>query len=178
MRCRLVPRFFMATGALVLVLCGCAREPVYEGKSLSQWMDGGFEDASRALCDTGPAAANCIFAKLKREHPTHGYLARYRSACDKLPGFCKKELPRTKTPCFDEWRACNALLEIGPCVIPSLVAGLKDRNFLVRSACAQTLARFSQRGSDIHIAVASLQGALNDPDPGVRKAACAALRRS
>jgi hypothetical protein len=118
------------------------REPVYEGKPLSQWLDAGFEDASRVLNEVGPAAADSIFAKLKREHPKFGYRARYRVVWEELPGFCRRVLPRPRSAAFDEWRACHALLAIGRPVIPVLTQRAQDSNPLVRAASVQALAAF------------------------------------
>jgi len=168
--------------AVVLVLVGLfllagrsSREPIYEGKPLSQWLDGGYEDASRALYDVGPAAADSIFAKLKREHPKFGYWGRYRAAWEKVPAFARGLLPRPKTSGFDEWRACNALLAIGPSVIPRLATALKDSSFLVRSTSAETLGYFQKRGSNIRVAIPSLQVALNDPNLAIRHLAATVL---
>ncbi len=148
---------------------------VYEGKTLDSWLDAGYEDASRVLHELGPAAAECIFAKLKREDPEYGRWGRYRAVWKRCPAFCQKLLPRPRVSSFDDWRACNALLAIGPRAIPTLCASLKDRHFLVRAVSAQTLGLFRQRGSDIGAAWPALQAALHDPDAGVRHQAEAAL---
>jgi hypothetical protein len=181
----LVRRLWIAGFALVLILAGFfllagrqSRELIYEGKPLSQWLDGGYEDSSRALYDVGPPAADSIFAKLKREHPKYGYWGRYRSAWSKVPAFARGLLPRPKTTGFDEWRACNALLAIGPGVIPRLASALRDSSWLVRSTSAQTLGCFQERGSDIRFAVPFLQTALNDPDPATRYLAATVLSQS
>ncbi len=151
-------------------------DPVFEGKSVSQWLDAGFEDSSRALHELGPAAIDAIFVKLNAEHPRYGRQARYGQLWAKLP-WLHRRLPRPKVCAFDEWRACNALVAIGPRAIPRLTKALSDQSFLVRSTSAQALACFHERGSDLHAAFPALQLALQDRDPGVRQQAARALQR-
>ncbi len=167
----------LSCAGVATVLLGRARpaEPIYEGKPIGQWLDAGFEDASRVLYDAGPPAAQSIFEKLKREHPKFGRWGRYRSVWEKVPTFCRKFLPRPRSSGFDEWRASQLLLAIGPQVIPSLKESLADRHFLVRSVSAQTLGLFRQRGNKIQVAIPALEAALHDSDPAVRAQAALAL---
>jgi hypothetical protein len=165
--------------AIVGLLLFCARREkaddiVYEGKTLNHWLDGGFEDASRALYDVGPPAAKCVFAKLKREHPKYSRSAQYRSFWLKMPQSLRGVLPKPKPVSFDEWRACHALLAIGPGVIPSLGESLDNPDRLVRAVSAETLADFHQRGVRIDSALPALERALQDPDASVRKFAAQA----
>lgn len=147
----------------------------YEGKPVSAWLDNGFEDASRVLYELGPTSATFVFEKLRREHPKYGRRARYQSVWEKLPAWCRPLLPRPKPAGFDEWRACHALLAIGPSVIPLLGDSLGDGSFLVRSVSAETLVHFHERGRTIKAAYPALKRALHDSDPGVRKLARQAL---
>lgn len=152
-----------------------AEPPLYEGKTLDQWLDAGYEDSARVLYEIGPPAVDSIFAKLKREHPQYGRWGRYQWAWKKCPVFWQKLLPRPRVSGFDEWRACHALLAIGPQAIPSLRASLQDRHLLVRAVSAQALGLLHQRGANIRRAIPELQAALHDSDPGVRRQAALAL---
>ncbi len=159
----------------VLLYRSAPAEPIYEGKPVGQWLDSGFEDAARVLYDVGPPAAQSIFEKLKREHAAFGRWGRYRSVWEKLPAFCRKFLPRPRNSGFDEWRASQLLLAIGPQVIPSLKESLADPHFLVRTVSAQALGLFRQRGNKIQVAIPALEAALRDSDPAVREQAAFAL---
>ena len=148
---------------------------LFEGRSVDEWLNGGFVDASRALYELGPEAVPDIFKKLLWEHPRYGYWQRYRSVWQKFPAPCRHALPRPKTVSFDEWRACNALVVIGPRTIPRLALGLKHRRALVRSTSAQALSVLAQRGSDLASARQALEKALQDASPEVRRYAAQAL---
>ena len=163
-----------AVAAMVLLLASGRSNPQlsFEGKPLTQWLDNGFEDASRALYEIGPASASCIFEKLKTEHPEYSTRARYAAVFQRCPPVCRKFLPNPKRAGFDEHRASEALLAIGPAVVPVLSDALvRDDSFLVRSVSAQTLLRFQQRGRKIECAYPALRRALDDPDPEVQKTA-------
>lgn len=152
--------------------------PKFEDRSLEAWLDSGYEDASRALYEIGPAAVPGIFAKLRREHPQQGYWQHYRHFWQRLPGPCQKLLPRPKTASFDEWRASHALAAIGPSAVPAVSHALQDRNALVRSTAAQALAFFAEHGVKITTAYSALERAQRDKEPQVRQYAAQALRRS
>ncbi|HEY5914345.1 MAG TPA: HEAT repeat domain-containing protein [Verrucomicrobiae bacterium] len=173
---RLVLVVLMGSAAALCCVGGIgARERLYEGKPLDRWLDAGYEDVSRVCYEVGPVAAEAIFTKLKREHPRYGRWGHYRTFWDKMPLFCRKFLPRPRVSGFDEWRACHALLAIGPQVVPSLTVSLSDRHYLVRSVSAQTLGMFRQRGNNIRGALPALRVALRDPDVTVQEQAAAAV---
>lgn len=148
---------------------------VFEGRTVDQWLDCGYEDASRALHELGPAAVPAIFGKLQREHPRYGFWERYKGAWEKVPLKCRQILPRPRTVSFDEWRACNALIAIGPRAVPALTVTLGHRNWLVRSTSAQALGLLFRRGADISRAIPALRSALHDRNLQVRRQAAAAL---
>ena len=150
-------------------------EPVYASRHLSQWLDGGYEQASEALHEVGPAAVPVVFAKLRHEHPQEGSWQRYRRVWEKLPAKIQRLLPRPKTAGYDQWNACQALVEIGPRVIPTLAVNMKHHHLLVRCASAQALGVFRQRGADISIAVPALRMALDHPNRNLRREAAQAL---
>jgi HEAT repeat protein len=160
------------------VLVGWApNEPAYAGKSLNQWLDGGYEDAAVALREIGPDGVPCILAKLRREHPRWGRRQNYRKLCEKMPGVLQRHLPRPKSAAFDEYRACNALVDLGPQAIPAVSAGLQDDNPAVKIACAWALGVFHQRGANVKAAVPALTRALQDSRPEVRERAAWAIAR-
>ncbi len=150
-------------------------EPVYGGKTVGQWLDGGYEQASLALQEIGPSAAPYVLAKLRREDPRRGSLRRYHDLWDKIPSALHGLFPKPRAANFDELRACSALLELGPQVIPRLSAGLKDHNPAVREASAHALGSFRRQGKDIRRAIPSLVEDLNDPAVEVRTRAAWAL---
>jgi hypothetical protein len=145
---------FLTACSLAWAVFGTLRsapEPMYAGRPVSEWLDGGYEQISMAMHETGPAAAPCVFSKLRWEHPTYGHWTKYRKVRAKIPGVLQKCLPRPKSVSFDELTACNALLDIGPAVIPSLIAALKDPNPAVQLASAYALNAFRQQGRDIEL---------------------------
>ena len=150
-------------------------EPAYAGRPVRDWLDGGYEQLAWALHETGPTAAPVIFSKLRREHPEYGSWAKYRKLWGRAPGVIRPWLPAPKIANFDSDRACSALLEIGPSVIPSLAVGLKDPNPGVRLTCALALGCFRQRGSNIRSAMPALIQAQQDSNPEVRHGVSLAL---
>jgi len=152
-----------------------AHEPVYAGRPVSEWLDGGYEQISMAMHETGAPAATVVFSKLRREHPDYGARVKYRRLWTKTPGALHRFLPAPKATNFDELKACNALLDIGPAVIPCLTEGLTDRNEAVRLASALGLGHFQQRGSNISSALPNLHHAALDPNPQIRQEAASVL---
>ena len=174
---------YWAIGCLSLfgVILGLSRatprmnEPVYAGKTLDQWLEGGYEQASMALQEIGPPAAPYVLAKLRCEDPRCGSLQKYRDLWRRLPPTLRKIFPRPKAANFDELHACSALLELGPRAVPFLSAGLKDYNPVVREVSAHALGSLRHRGNDIRIALPALVQALGDPSAEVRTRATWAL---
>lgn len=75
----------------------------------------------------------------------------------------------------DQYRAVSALGELGPSAasaLPELMALLKHRESLVRSATIEALGKINP---DDKLVIAALIAALKDPDPRVRGAAAVAL---
>jgi hypothetical protein len=117
-------------------------EPVYAGKPLHLWLDDGYEPMSMALHEIGPAAAPFIFAKLRREDPDYGSWVMFQQIWRKTPGCVRNLLPVPRTSNFDRDRACSALLELGPGVIPQLRYAAEDHNRAVKIASTRVLSYF------------------------------------
>jgi hypothetical protein len=168
---------FAACALIAGLFCArpSAREPVYAGRPVSEWLDGGYEQISMAMHETGPSAAPVIFSKLRRDHPVYGSRAKYRRLWSRAPEGLQRFLPRPKAGSFDELTACNALLDIGPAVIPYLATGLEDPNEGVRLVSALALSQFCQRGSNIQPALPSLARATRDRNTVVRQEAASML---
>jgi hypothetical protein len=174
---------YSAMGALLLlslavVASGFASrtpDPVYAGRPVGDWLDCGYEQLALALHETGPTAAPVIFYKLRREHPEYGFWAKYRRVWGRVPSVIRPWLPAPRIASFDDQRACSALLEIGPSVIPTLAIGLKDSNAGVRLTCALAVGCFRQRGSNIRPAIHALTHAQHDSNAEVRRVASLAL---
>jgi HEAT repeat protein len=151
------------------------REPVYAGRPVGEWLDGGYEQISMAMHETGPPAAAVVFSKLRRDHPVYGSWAKYRGLWMGTPQAVRRFLPAPKSASFDELTGCTALLDIGPAVIPCLVGGLTDHNEAVRLSSALALNHFQQRGSNISPALPQLVHTTLDPNPRIRQVAASVL---
>jgi len=124
---------------LIIASFGFSRshQPVYAGKPLSDWLDAGYEPATMALQEIGPQAVPWIFARLRRDHP--GWEIVYAKARRTLPDALVHVLPPAKVTEFDEFRAANLLVSMGPPVLPALREGLQDPNPAVGTACEMAL---------------------------------------
>jgi hypothetical protein len=151
------------------------REPTYAGKTVNQWLDAGFEDASMALHEIGPPSLPFILARLNRETTRQGFWSNYERARKQVPHCVGRFLPKRSTSNFDEERACGLTLELGPKVIPVLAHDLQNSNSKVRELGAHVLAVWHDRGKDIQVASPFLIRAMQDSSPDVRKWATHAL---
>jgi hypothetical protein len=168
---------FAALGfVLMLSLIDSAQiEPVYAGKTVSEWLEAGNEDATMALHEIGPPAAPYILAKLRREDPQHGSFQRYHDFWQNTHSALRRFLPKPKPANFDELRACGALLELGPLTVPMLTTGLHDSNPVVREVSAHALGSLRELGKNISVAAPFLNEARRDPNLRVRARAKWAL---
>jgi len=151
------------------------QEPSYAGKTVNQWLDSGFEDASMALHEIGPAALPFILARLNRETTGLGLWSNYERARRQLPHCVGRFFRKRSTSNFDEARACGLALELGPKVIPVLALDLQNSNPKVRELSAHVLGMWHDRGKDSRVASPFLIRALQDSSPDVRKWASHAL---
>jgi hypothetical protein len=165
----------LGLSSIEIVLVPQAREPVYAGKTVSHWLDAGYEDASMAVQEIGPAAVPFVLAKLAREDPRYGSSRRYRQIWRMLPRGLRDIVPKPNAANFDELRACSTLLELGPPIVPFLTNGLAHHNTAVRKTCARALGYLRARGQDIRSAFPALKAALQDPNAEVRAAAVWAM---
>jgi hypothetical protein len=135
------PGAAVLTGIILLVIyrSPSAPEPVYAGKTITQWLDDGYEPAAMALEELGPSAVPWVFRTLRRDHPSFNYVAGYRALRRYAPAPLVAMLPRQKSTGLDELRAANLLIGMGPPVRPVLTAGLRDSNPAVRKACFMAL---------------------------------------
>jgi hypothetical protein len=165
--------FVVASGLAVTI--SRRTEPVYAGKTASQWLEEGHEDASLAMHEIGPPAMPYIIAKLAQEDPQYGSSLKYRRLWVRLPIFIREVLPKPQTANFDETRACSALLELGPGIVPDLTRELQNKNPAVRAVSALALRSLGERGRNIRRAVPYLQKALEDRNADVVRNAAMAL---
>jgi hypothetical protein len=148
-----------------------AGEPSYAGKTVSQWLDAGYEDSALALQEIGPAAGPYVLAKLAREDERYGSGRWYRRIWVKLPALLHAVILKPAPANFDELRACSTLLEIGPGITPCLARHLQDNNPAVRNVCARAIGLLRQRGCDTRAASAALLVAVHDQNPEVKASA-------
>jgi hypothetical protein len=142
-------------------------EPVYAGKTISEWLNAGHEDSCQAIHEIGPPALPYILDKLAREDPQFGSNSRYFKVWRGLPSPVRRSLPRPGSTNFDQDRACNTLLELGPAIIGGLTKALGSPNRAVRAVSAQVLGVLGQRGKHIEVAVPALEAASRDRCPQV-----------
>ncbi len=167
----------LASGALLAVALSPSPEPIYGGKTISQWLDGGYEQASLALQEVGPAAVPSIFRKLRAEHPVYGYWSKYDHWFRKVPMKLRGILPKPPSSNFDDFRACHALLELGPAAVPALTTGLRDHNPAVQLASAWALGALAERGVKVAPGGVELKEMAHSTDPNVRQRALWAMAR-
>ena len=166
----------LITGTTWCVAIAPRTEPMHAGKTVSQWLNAGYEDAAHAMHEIGPSALPHIMAKLAREDPQFGSSNRYRRLRARLSPPLRGMLPKPAPANFDETRACGLLLELGPTTIPKLAAELQNRNEAVRITSAHVLRLFGERGKDLRTAVPLLEQALRDPSRKTRRWASLALQ--
>jgi hypothetical protein len=129
----------VVVAAFVMFRSSPAREPVYAGKTITEWLDGGYEPAAMVLEELGPSAVPWVFRALRHEHPSFDWLDAYAKIQRYAPTLLVSALPHPRATGFDELRAANLLIGMGPPVLPVLRAGLQDGNPAVRTACTMAL---------------------------------------
>jgi len=164
------------------------KEPVYEGRPVSQWieqMTGGIGGTAGAVSaqalprliqhEPGEGAVPFVCAAL---HRGRTLMARLYAQCyPKLPTALAKKL-RPPTPGRDaelRYRAALILYYMGPKAkkaVPDLIYALGDYSPEVRRMAATAL---GAAGADSESAAVALSSRLNDPAAGVRQAALKSL---
>jgi hypothetical protein len=150
------------------------KEPLHAGKTVTQWLDAGYEDCSMALYEIGPPALPFILTTFGRAE-TPRMFGPFAGACKRFPGL-RSFFPHLPEHNLDEDRVCSLLLELGPRTIPMLAHELENRHANVRAISARTLSIWRERGKDIRVALPALGHACNDPSAPVRMWAAHALR--
>src|SRR5260221_4863233 len=118
-RCWIIGLFALVA-ALVLLTPRCTRksEPVYAGKTVTEWLNAGQEDVCQAVHEIGLPALPYILDKLATADPRFGANSSYFRDWTRIPATVRRVLPRPGATNFDEDHACSAILELGPSVIP------------------------------------------------------------
>jgi HEAT repeat protein len=175
----------LAVGLFVLLL---PREPVYEGRPISEWISqltGGIGSSAGAvsshtlpkLVGQKPGEEIVPYLRVTLHRGTSPMDRAYAKIYPRLPAFVSRKLPRPN-PARDaelRYRAALVLYYIGSPAkkaLPGLLRSLKDPNPEVRRISATVLGSF---GVDAQSAAPGLTAALGDPSPEVRRAALKAL---
>src|SRR5678809_184905 len=127
------------------------KEPLHAGKTVTQWLDAGYEDCSMALYEIGPPALPFILTTFGRAE-TPRMFGPFAGACKRFPGL-RSFFPHLPEHNLDEDRVCSLLLELGPRTIPMLAHELENRHANVRAISARTLGIWRERGKDIRVAL-------------------------
>ena len=165
--------------AIVILVVGIyalrPREPSYQGKSLSDWVDllysTNHTQAMNSIGAIGPKAIPFLFEKARHEDPAVQRL--YRAIWPKLPAFLRQRLPTPKPvdPNFPG-KIGNALMAVGQQELPRLIAALEDRDARVRHVAVLGI---QYMGAKPDAAVPVLCKLLSDPDDWVRGSALPTL---
>ncbi|HTL17789.1 MAG TPA: HEAT repeat domain-containing protein [Patescibacteria group bacterium] len=174
-------RHWTISGIVLLAVVSCLylaasrqQEPMYGGKTVTQWLDAGYEDCSMALHEIGPPALPFILTTFGRAE-TPRMFGPLAGAWKRFPGL-RSFFPHIPKHNLDEDRVCSLVLELGPRTISTLAHELENRHANVRAVSARALAIWCERGKDIRVALPALGHACNDPSAPVRMWAAHALR--
>ena len=163
--CGAIAALGVATYAIRAYINPESRQPAYGGRTVSEWLDGGYEPAALAVHEIGHPAVPWIFRKLRYEHPRWDYWGAYRRFRKVVPGNVASVMPQGHASGFDDLRAANLLLSIGTPALSMMRTGLKDGNPTVRSACQLALQALSVKAG------AAQQQRQSGPEPSLRKPA-------
>jgi len=163
--------------AIVILVVGIyalrPREPSYQGKSLSDWVDllysTNHTQAMNSIGAIGPKAIPFLFEQARHWDPAVQRL--YRAIWPKLPLRQRLPTPKPVDPNFPG-KIGNALMAVGQQELPRLIAALEDRDPHVR--CVAVLG-IQYMGAKPDAAVPVLCKLLSDPDDWVRGSALIAL---
>lgn len=128
----------IASGLAALLAAGLVwlwfnREPVYQGKPISFWIEhirNSPDVPTEAFTAMGEQAVPYLMAELRRKESR--FVSRINSLCDNLPASLAEAIPRLNNTPPMRQAARLALEKIGQPAIPALIAGLNDRNPTVR----------------------------------------------
>jgi len=166
----------VAAAIVILVVGNYAlrpREPSYQGKSLSEWVDllytTNHTQAMNSIGAIGPKAIPFLFEKARHEDPAVQRF--YRAIWPKLPLRQRLPTPKLVDPNFPG-KIGNALMAVAPQELPRLIAALEDRDPRVRHVAILAI---RYMGAKPDAAVPVLCKLLSDPDDWVRGSALVAL---
>ncbi len=151
------------------------REPMYQGKPVSYWVDRLLEPdpgpAQIAVREFGPKATPFILAKVRREHSLSHRL--YRAVWPKLPASLQRTFgkPRPRTSSHRQI-VYESLAGMRAPAVPELIKALRDRSSDVRAVAAHALGAI---GAEAHTAIPELIRLLSDSNGLVREEAVGAL---
>src|SRR2546430_15665842 len=178
-------RFIVLSVAGAIVILGVGiyslrqREPSYQGKSLSDWVDllysTNHTQAMNSIGGIGPKAIPFLFEKARHEDPAVQRF--YRAIWPKLPAILRQRLPTPKPVDLNfPGKIGNALMAVGQQELPRLIAALEDRDPHVRHVAVLGIRYMgAQMGAKPDAAVPVLCELLSDPDDWVRGSALVAL---
>ena len=147
------------------------REPSYQGKSLSEWVDllytPNHTQAMNSIAAIGPKAIPFLFEEARRWDST--VQGVYRTIWPKLPAILRQRLPALKPVDLNfPGKIGNALMAVGKQELPRLIAALENRNPRVRHVAILAIQYMDAKPD---AAVPVLCKLLSDPDDWVRGSA-------
>jgi hypothetical protein len=177
--------FAVAVVGLLSFLLLQSREPTYQGRSLSAWLQDWDNSSTRpgtpvrtevrtnvqnAVRQMGEKAVPCLRSMLR---------TRDTAVRQKLVAFCSQKpwIPIRFRPAAYRLhiRGMFGIRALGPAgkpALPELLALLKEPEWTIRAWAAGTLGKI---GPDANVALPELTLRLSDPDCRVRQSACSAL---
>lgn len=165
--------------AVLLVVTLRPREPNYQGKSLSEWVDllytTNHTQAMNSISAIGPRAIPLLFEKARHENSSARRF--YRAIWPKLPAILQKRFPAPKPVDLNfPGKIGNALMAAGQQQVPRLISAMEDRDSRVRHAAILGITYMgSSMGVKPDAAAPVLCRLLSDPDDRVRGSAVHAL---
>jgi HEAT repeat protein len=166
--------FGTAVLVFVLALWLRPREPVYQGKTVSYWVEQLWADdsgpAQIAVREIGPNAAPFILAKVRRDNSRSQQL--YRVIWPVLPAKLQQRFSRPKSKTHQGRQIAYGWLQSWQAAVPDLTIALRDRNSDVRAVAAHALGSMGEEASS---AIPGLIRLLRDSDGMVREEAVGAL---
>jgi HEAT repeat protein len=164
-------------GAILVAALVPSREPQYEGKPLSYWVDQLWTqperhtECNKAIQTIGPQAVPFLIQQARRQDSPYERLSRFTWA--KLPAVLQRRIPQPAPVSYDLHRKIGFVLGlIGQPALPQLVPALKDHNDGVRLVAVEAMGSIAPKSDTVVRLVAKL---LNDSNALTRVNAALAL---